>query len=65
MAGAARARGLLLRASPWFIAVAPPLVTTGAEVDEIVSILDEALAAVEDKRSGVPTSEPTLAVSQV
>ncbi|HZS91286.1 MAG TPA: aminotransferase class III-fold pyridoxal phosphate-dependent enzyme [Chloroflexota bacterium] len=65
VAGAARARGLLLRASPWFIAVAPPLVTTGAEVDEIVSILDEALTAVEDKRSGVPTSEPTLAVSQV
>ena len=43
----ARKRGLLLRASPWFTAVAPPLTTTEAEADELVAILDEAIAAAE------------------
>jgi len=43
----ARRRGLLLRASPWFVAVAPPLIATPAEIDQIVAILDQALGAVE------------------
>jgi adenosylmethionine-8-amino-7-oxononanoate aminotransferase len=45
----ARARGMLLRTSPWFVGVAPPLVTTPAEVDEIVGILNAAIAVVEEK----------------
>jgi adenosylmethionine-8-amino-7-oxononanoate aminotransferase len=44
----ARRRGLLLRFSPWFVAVAPPLVTTSDEVDEMVRILDEAISTVEE-----------------
>jgi 4-aminobutyrate--pyruvate transaminase len=44
---AARRRGLLLRASPWFTAVAPPLTTTEAEVDELVELLDAALEEAE------------------
>jgi adenosylmethionine-8-amino-7-oxononanoate aminotransferase len=44
---AARRRGLLLRASPWFTAVAPPLTTTEAEVDELVDRLDAALEEAE------------------
>jgi adenosylmethionine-8-amino-7-oxononanoate aminotransferase len=44
---AARKRGLLLRASPWFTAVAPPLTTTEAEIDELVAILDAALEEAE------------------
>jgi adenosylmethionine-8-amino-7-oxononanoate aminotransferase len=34
----ARHRGLLLRAAPWFVAVAPPLIATRADIDEIVDI---------------------------
>jgi adenosylmethionine-8-amino-7-oxononanoate aminotransferase len=41
---AARRRGLLLRASHWMVAFAPPLTTTAAEVDEIVEIFEAALA---------------------
>src|SRR5205823_12525433 len=44
---AARRRGLLLRASPWFTAVAPPLTTTEAEVDELVALLDAAIDEAE------------------
>ncbi len=44
----ARRRGMLLRASPWFVAVAPPLVTTTDELDEIVDILDASLSTVEE-----------------
>ena len=44
----ARRRGMLLRASPWFVAVAPPLVTTKDELDEIVDILDASLSTVEE-----------------
>lgn len=47
VAAQARARGLLLRASPWFVALGPPLVTTDAELAEIVGILDAALGHVE------------------
>jgi adenosylmethionine-8-amino-7-oxononanoate aminotransferase len=42
----ARRRGLLLRAAPWFVAVAPPLVATREDVDAIVGILRESLATV-------------------
>jgi adenosylmethionine-8-amino-7-oxononanoate aminotransferase len=42
----ARRQGLLLRAAPWFIAVAPPLVTTREDVDAIVDILHASLIAV-------------------
>jgi adenosylmethionine-8-amino-7-oxononanoate aminotransferase len=42
----ARRRGLLLRAAPWFVAVAPPLVTTREDVDVIVDILRASLGAV-------------------
>jgi adenosylmethionine-8-amino-7-oxononanoate aminotransferase len=41
----ARRRGLLLRFSPWIVAVAPPLVSTE---DEIVHILDAAVSTVEE-----------------
>jgi adenosylmethionine-8-amino-7-oxononanoate aminotransferase len=44
----ARRRGMLLRASPWFVAVAPPLVTAKDELDEIVDILDASLSTVEE-----------------
>jgi 4-aminobutyrate aminotransferase-like enzyme len=42
----ARRRGLLLRAAPWFVAVAPPLIATREDIDAIVGILRESLAAV-------------------
>jgi adenosylmethionine-8-amino-7-oxononanoate aminotransferase len=41
-----RRRGLLLRASPGFIAIGPPLITTVAEADAMVEILDETIGAV-------------------
>src|SRR5207245_9228785 len=47
VAAAARRRGLLLRASPWFVAVGPPLTTTVAEMDDLVGILDAALDEAE------------------
>jgi putrescine aminotransferase len=43
---AARRRGLLLRASHWMVALAPPLTTTAAEMDEILDILEKALGEV-------------------
>lgn len=46
VAAASRRRGLLLRASPWFAAIGPPLIATEADIDEIVAILDAALAEV-------------------
>jgi adenosylmethionine-8-amino-7-oxononanoate aminotransferase len=52
VASQARANGLLLRASPWFVAVGPPLVTVEAELIEIVEILDKALTHAES-RSGL------------
>jgi putrescine aminotransferase len=42
----ARRRGLLLRAAPWFVAVAPPLVATREDIDAIVDILRASLNAV-------------------
>ena len=43
---AARKRGLLMRASPQIGTLAPPLVTTIDEIDEIADILDEAVDEV-------------------
>jgi adenosylmethionine-8-amino-7-oxononanoate aminotransferase len=43
---AARQRGLLVRASPPFVCLAPPLVTTQEEIDEIVELLDAAISDV-------------------
>jgi len=43
---AARRRGLLLRASPWMVAFAPPLTTSAQEIDEILTIFEDALAEV-------------------
>ena len=40
---AARKRGLLIREGPTFVVVAPPLVVTEAEVDEIVDLMDHAI----------------------
>lgn len=40
---AARERGLLFRPGPDFVVLAPPLVTTDAEADEILSILEAAV----------------------
>jgi taurine-pyruvate aminotransferase len=42
----ARRRGLLLRASPWFIAIGPPLITTIEEADAMYEILDAAIGVV-------------------
>jgi adenosylmethionine-8-amino-7-oxononanoate aminotransferase len=42
----ARRRGLLLRAAPWFVCVAPPLVATREDIDAIVDILRASLTAV-------------------
>jgi adenosylmethionine-8-amino-7-oxononanoate aminotransferase len=39
----ARRNGLLLRAAPWFVCLAPPLVTTRSEVDTIVEILETSM----------------------
>jgi taurine--2-oxoglutarate transaminase len=49
---AARQRGLLLRAAPWFVALAPPLITTREEIDTILAILDEAIAVVAASSNG-------------
>jgi L-2,4-diaminobutyrate transaminase len=51
---AARDRGLIARAMPHgdILGFAPPLVTTKAEVDEIVSIAESAVRAVMDELVG-------------
>ena len=46
---AARRRGLLVRASPHNVTLAPPLVLTAAEVTEIADILEESVAEVADR----------------
>jgi putrescine aminotransferase len=53
---AARRKGLLLRASHWMAVLAPPLTTTAEQLDEMLDILDEALAEV--LRPLTPTREP-------
>jgi adenosylmethionine-8-amino-7-oxononanoate aminotransferase len=49
---AARRRGLLLRASHWMLALAPPLTITAAEMDEMLDIVEAALEDV--LGAGVP-----------
>jgi adenosylmethionine-8-amino-7-oxononanoate aminotransferase len=44
--GAARRRGLLLRPGADFVGIAPPLITTPEEADEIVDILEAAVGDV-------------------
>jgi adenosylmethionine-8-amino-7-oxononanoate aminotransferase len=46
---AARRRGLLVRASPHNATLAPPLVLTAAEVDEIAGIFEESVAEVNER----------------
>ncbi len=58
---AARRRGLLLRASHWMIALAPPLTSTAQEVDEILDIFEDALTEVLGG-SGDPASSGLAAV---
>jgi adenosylmethionine-8-amino-7-oxononanoate aminotransferase len=43
---AARRRGLLLRASHWMVALAPPLTISASEMDEMLDILEAALEDV-------------------
>lgn len=43
---AARRRGLLLRASHWMVAFAPPLTITAAEMDDLLGTFEDALAEV-------------------
>jgi adenosylmethionine-8-amino-7-oxononanoate aminotransferase len=43
---AARKRGLLLRASHWMVALAPPLTITAKETDELLDIFEAALGDV-------------------
>ena len=49
MQQAARRRGLLVRASPHNATLAPPLVLTAAEVDEIAGIFEESVAEVNER----------------
>ena len=49
VAAEARARGLLLRASAWFVAIGPPLVSTQAELSEMLGILEAGLGEVESR----------------
>jgi len=52
---AARARGLLIREGPNFVALAPPLVVTEADVDEIVALMDQAIG---DAVTASATADP-------
>jgi beta-alanine--pyruvate transaminase len=52
---AARARGLLIREGPNFVVLAPPLVVTEAEVDEIVDLMDQAIG---DAVTSFATADP-------
>ncbi len=54
---AARERGLLIREGPNFVALAPPLVITQAEVDEIVHLMDQAIG--DALQSCLTTAPPT------
>ncbi|MBV9175393.1 MAG: aspartate aminotransferase family protein [Chloroflexi bacterium] len=50
VAAQARRRGLLLRAAPWFVAIAPPLVATTSDIDVILDIIGRSIEAVEHPR---------------
>jgi adenosylmethionine-8-amino-7-oxononanoate aminotransferase len=53
---AARANGLLIREGPNFVAIAPPLVVTEAEVDDMVELMDRAIGdAVKSSATASPT----------
>ena len=56
MREAARRRGLLLRASHWMLALAPPLTITAAEVDDMLDIIEASIEEV----LGTATRERTL-----
>lgn len=43
---AARKRGLIMRCGPDYIALAPPLIITSSEVDEMLDILEDSLVEV-------------------
>ena len=58
---AARRRGLLLRASHWMLALAPPLTITAAEVDDMLDILEASLREV----LGTGTPDRTLVGGRV
>jgi adenosylmethionine-8-amino-7-oxononanoate aminotransferase len=45
----ARRNGLLMRPAADWVGIAPPLITTPEEVDEIAAILEEAIGEVEDE----------------
>jgi adenosylmethionine-8-amino-7-oxononanoate aminotransferase len=53
---AARRRGLLLRASHWMLAFAPPLTITAAEVDDMLDVFEASL----DEVLGTGVPERTL-----
>jgi adenosylmethionine-8-amino-7-oxononanoate aminotransferase len=55
----ARRRGLLLRASHWMFVLAPPLILSDGEVDEIVGIVGEACDAV---LPGIPAGAGSVPV---
>jgi 4-aminobutyrate--pyruvate transaminase len=44
---AAKRRGLLMRASPGFVGLGPPLITTEADIDQILEILDASIEEVQ------------------
>jgi adenosylmethionine-8-amino-7-oxononanoate aminotransferase len=45
---AARERGLIFRCATDYVAFAPPLVSTPADIDEMCDILDASLAEVQE-----------------
>ena len=52
---AARHRGLLIREGPNFVALAPPLVVTEADVDEVTELMDQAIGdALTDSAAADP-----------
>lgn len=58
VASAARKRGLLLRASPWFVAIGPPLTTTQEQADDLCSMLDDALTDVSAQVAALAAPRP-------
>jgi adenosylmethionine-8-amino-7-oxononanoate aminotransferase len=61
--GAAKERGLLLRAGADFVALAPPLIVTAEDVDAICDILDESLLAVEAELEAAAGAPPAMALA--
>jgi adenosylmethionine-8-amino-7-oxononanoate aminotransferase len=44
---AGKRRGLLMRASPGFVALGPPLISTEADIDRMIEILDASIEEVQ------------------